>query len=445
MRSNFIPQLLIWPALVAQPPAAVAQPASPAGPVPPANLAARRATLMERMGNGIAILRAASERSIDPPDADYPQDTDFRQDNDFFYLTGLEVPDAVLLLIAQEDGPDQVQLFLPPRNVSQERWLGAQLGPAEAAEAAGLEPGTVRPSSDRERVLDSLLAGSPSNGPRRLFIRKNQRDPRVAEIQQLIGRFGKPEDLLPHLGALRLIKDPDEQTRLKRAVEISAEGHLAAMRAAKPGAWEYELEAAAEYEFRRRGAERLGYPSIVGAGVNSTVLHYDESRAQLKDGDLVVMDMGAEFGYYSADLTRTIPASGRFSNRQRAIYDLVLAAQQAAIDAVRPGVTMAQLEAIARRVLRDGSRDLCGARTCDTFMIHGLGHYLGMDVHDVGSYQVPLAAGVVLTIEPGVYLPDEGLGVRIEDDILVTPNGHELLSSRLPRKAGDIEALMRPN
>ena len=397
---------------------------------------------MERMGSGIAILRAASERSIDPPDAEYPQDTDFRQDNDFFYLTGLESPDAVLLLIAHEDGPDQVQLFLPARNASQERWLGARIGATEAAAAAGLPPNAVRPQSDREGVLDSLLSGSSSNGRARVFIRKNQRDPRVPEIEQLAARVGRTDDLLPHLAALRLIKDPDEQTRLRRAVEISSEGHLAAMRAAKPGAWEYELEAAAEYEFRRRGAERLGYPSIVGTGMNSTVLHYDESRAQLQDGDLIVMDMGAEFGYYSADLTRTIPASGRFSNRQRAIYDLVLAAQQAAIDAIRPGVTLAQLEMIARRVLRDGSGNLCGSRTCDTFMIHGLGHYLGMDVHDVGSYQVPLAAGVVLTIEPGIYLPAEGLGVRIEDDILVTADGHEVLSSKLPRKAEEIEALM---
>jgi Xaa-Pro aminopeptidase len=440
VRSSLIVQLLVWPSL------ALAQPGSPAGPVPPANLVTRRAALMERMGTGIAILRGNSERSIDPPDAEYPQDTDFRQDNDFFYLTGLEVPDAVLLLITQEDGPDQVQLFLPARDANQERWLGARMGPGpEAAAAAGLPENAVRPFSDYERVLDSLLSGSSSNGPGRLFTRKNQRDPRLPEIQRVSGRMGRTEDLLPHLAALRLIKDPDEQARLRRAVEISAEGHLAAMRTAKPGAWEYELEAAAEFEFRRRGAERLGYPSIVGAGMNSTVLHYDESRARLEDGDLIVMDMGAEFGYYSADLTRTVPASGRFSNRQRAIYDLVLAAQQAAIDAIRPGVTMAQLEAIARRVLRDGSRNLCGSRTCDTFMIHGLGHYIGMDVHDVGSYQVPLAAGVALTIEPGIYLPGEGLGVRIEDDILVTANGHELLSSNLPRKAEEIEAIMRGN
>jgi Xaa-Pro aminopeptidase len=401
---------------------------------------------MERMGSGIALLRGASERSIDPPDADYPQDTDFRQDNDFFYLTGLEVPDAWLLLVAREDGADLVQLFLPPRNPAQERWLGAKLGPGpEAAAAAGLPAPSVRPLADRDRVVDSVLSSIDSPSRNDLFIRQSRRDSENPELQKLKARVSRHHDLSSHLAALRLIKDADEIARLRRAIDISAEGHLAAMRVARPGAWEYELEAAAEYEFRRRGAERLGYPSIVGTGRNSTVLHYDDSRAQLQAGDLIVMDMGAEYGYYSADITRTIPASGQFTERQRAIYDLVLAAQQAAIEAVRPGVTMGQLNAIARRVIRDGSGTLCGGRTCENYFIHGLGHYIGMDVHDVGSYQVPLSAGMVITIEPGIYLPEEGLGVRIEDDVLVTETGYEVLSSRLPRKASEIEAVMRPN
>jgi Xaa-Pro aminopeptidase len=214
------------------------------------------------------------------------------------------------------------------------------------------------------------------------------------------------------------------------------------MQVAAPGAWEYELEAAAEGTFRRLGAERLGYPSIVGAGVNGTVLHYDENRARLADGDLVVMDLGAEFGYYSADVTRTIPASGRFTPRQRAIYNLVLGAQQAALDSVRPGVTIAQLTQIARRHIRDQSGDLCAPRACDVYFIHDLSHWIGMDVHDVGSYATPLAPGMVFTIEPGIYLTAEKLGVRIEDDVLVTATGYELLSGGAPRTAEAIEKLM---
>ncbi len=215
------------------------------------------------------------------------------------------------------------------------------------------------------------------------------------------------------------------------------------MRLATPGITEYELEAAIEYVFRAEGAERLGFPSIVGAGPNSTVLHYDKSRRRTTDGDVVVVDIGAEWGYYTADVTRTFPVNGRFTDRQRAIYDLVLGAQQAAIDAVRPGVTIGDLTGIARRYIDEHSGDLCGSRSCNRYFIHGLSHWLGMDVHDVGSYGSELAAGMVLTIEPGIYLPDEALGVRIEDDVLVTETGFELRTGDLPRGAAEIEALMR--
>ena len=293
-------------------------------------------------------------------------------------------------------------------------------------------------------MLDSLLTApdSPAKSGG-VWAKRNARTESSAELQVWISRASKGEDVLPILADLRQVKDADELRRLRRAGEISAAGHIAAIKAAHPGAWEYEVEAAAEYEFRRQGAERLGYPSIVGAGVNGTVLHYDESRSQLKAGDLVVMDMAAEFGYYTADITRTLPADGKFTARQRAVYDLVLGAQQAALDALKPGVTLTQLDGIARRYMQQNSRDLCGQRTCDAYFIHGLGHYIGMDVHDVGRYDVPLAPGMVLTIEPGIYLPEEGLGVRIEDDVAVTATGYELLSGNVPRTADAIEALMR--
>jgi Xaa-Pro aminopeptidase len=302
----------------------------------------------------------------------------------------------------------------------------------------------VRSAADRERVIDSLLAAADS--PVRtgaLWARRSVRTAASPDFRRLITGAARAEDLLPLLADLRVIKDADEIRRLRRAGEISAAGHVAAIKAAHAGAWEYELEAAAEYEFRRLGAERLGYPSIVGSGVNSTVLHYDQSRAQLKSGDLIVMDMAAEYGYYTADVTRTIPANGKFTPRQRAVYDLVLGAQQAALDSLRPGITLGQLDGIARRYIRDRSRDTCGRRTCDAYFIHSLGHYIGMDVHDVGRYDIPLAPGMAITIEPGIYLPEEGLGVRIEDDVVVTATGYELLSGGVPRAAEAIEALMR--
>jgi Xaa-Pro aminopeptidase len=239
-----------------------------------------------------------------------------------------------------------------------------------------------------------------------------------------------------------MVKDDDEIRRLTRAVEISTEGHVAAMRFARPGAWEYQIEAVAEQTFRSLGAERLGYPSIVGSGINSTILHYDQNRRQTQTGDLIVMDMGAEFGYYTADVTRTIPVSGRFTPRQKAIYELVLGSQQAAIDAVKPGITLAQLDGIARAYMAAHSGDLCGAGGCNRFFIHSLSHWLGMDVHDVSVRGLPLAPGMAFTIEPGIYLPGEALGVRIEDDVLVTATGGILLSRGAPRSVADIEKLM---
>jgi len=208
--------------------------------------------------------------------------------------------------------------------------------------------------------------------------------------------------------------------------------------------YEYELEAALEDGFRRNGADRMGYPSIVGSGPNSTTLHYDVNRRRTENGDLVVIDAAAEWGQYTADVTRTFPLNGKFTPRQKAIYDLVLGAQRAAFDSLRPGVTMAQLDGVARRYMREHSGTLCGDKTCDDreYFNHGLGHPIGMDVHDVGITR-PLEPGMVVTLEPGIYIQAESLGVRIEDDVLVTPNGGEWLSDGAPRTTDAIERLMR--
>jgi Xaa-Pro aminopeptidase len=244
------------------------------------------------------------------------------------------------------------------------------------------------------------------------------------------------------LAEMRLVKDDDELRRLREAIAITSDAQLEAWRLLEPGLYEYEVEAAIEYVFRARGAERVGFPSIVGSGPNSTVLHYDRSRRRTEAGDLLVLDVGAEYGYYTADLTRTVPVSGRFTPRQRALYELVLGAQQAALDRVAPGTTMGELTGVARAYMDRHSGELCGGRSCSRYFVHGLSHWLGMDVHDVGEYGTTLAPGMVFTVEPGVYLPDEGLGIRIEDDILVTENGYRLLSADLPRDPDEIEAIM---
>jgi Xaa-Pro aminopeptidase len=424
-------------AVLLVPAAAAAQPGSPAGPVPVERLAARRAALFEALGDGAAVLRAAEVKDIE---GDYPQDSDFREDNDFFYLTGVEAPGAWLVLVARRTGDDRVVLFLPTRSAAAQRYLGPVLGPGPEATAL-----TGIPETHAADSLDAILPGL-LRGMSTLWVKRGTRSaawPFVREV--LEGRGGDAElaDLRPQLATLRLVKDADELGRLRRAIVVTGAGQAAGARAIRPGAWEYEVEADVEGAFRRGGAERLGFPSIIGSGPNSTVLHYDKARRRMAGGELVVVDVGAEFGYYTADVTRTWPVSGRFTPRQRRLYELVLGAQEAAIAAVRPGVTVAELNRVAREWFRTNSGDVCGTESCERYFIHGLSHWLGMDVHDVGSYAGPLAPGMVLTIEPGLYLPEEGIGIRIEDDVLVTADGREVLSAAIPRAPDAVERAMR--
>ncbi len=430
-------------ALVATPAVVEAQAGSPAGAVPVANLQARRQALISRIKSGVAIIRGAEELSADPPDSKYPQATSFRQDNDFFYLTGLETPDSWIIITAADSGRGEAHLFLPPRNPQIERWTGPKLGPGpEAAEATGIPAANIHSADSVEVFVRRFLFQGGNRAPT-LWFRRTDWDSEPVFVRNLAldtQRVGT-QDLLPALAQLRAIKDDDEVRRLTRAVELSAEGHVAAMKFARPGVFEYEIEAVAEQTFRSLGAERLGYPSIVGSGINSTVLHYDTNRRKTEAGDLIVMDMGAEFGYHTADITRTIPVTGRFTPRQKAIYELVLGAQQAAIDSVRPGITLRQLDQISRRYMAEHSGDLCGTGGCVKYFIHGLSHWIGMDVHDVGG-NMPLAVGMAFTVEPGIYIPDEALGVRIEDDILVTAAGAVILSRAAPKTVADIEKVM---
>ena len=400
-------------------------------PVDTASVGARRRALAARIGRGVVLVPAGHERDIE---REVIQDNDFRQNNTFFYLTELETQDAWLLLAP---GGETI-LFLPPRNPSQERWTGLRLGPdSTAARLSGIA--RVLPTDSLDPVL-ATLAFRAGEGPLYVPLDATTRDePRLKELA-FAGRDVR--NLRPIVDSMRLVKDADEVARMRKAIDISAAGHVAAMQTARPGMWEYEIEAVLEGAFRRNGGDRLGYPSIVGSGPNSTTLHYDVNRRQTRDGDLVVVDAGAEWGQYTADVTRTFPVNGTFTARQKAIYDLVLATQQAAFDSTRPGTTVARLNRVARDYMHAHSGSLCGDQGCDAYFIHGLSHWLGMDVHDVGDYSTPLRPGMVLTIEPGIYLPQEALGVRIEDDVLVTAAGAEWLSAKAPKTTAEIERLM---
>jgi len=430
------------------PAAAQAQVESPAGPIPPELLQERRARLLERLGDGIAVIGSSEQRLIE---RDHPQESDYRENNDFFYLVGLEAPGASLVLIAHRAGRDSVVLYLPERDPAAEVWTGPRLGPGtDAQQITGIDD--VRAIHRFSTDISNWLGSAPGT----LFVDvpmwqrsacgpEPARAPECAPVLETLELpAGVPVgSVSEHIAALRQIKDPDELRRLREAVRITSAGHRAGAAAIVPGAWEYEVEAAIEYTFRRMGAERVGFPSIVGSGPFATILHYDRSRRRMEAGDLVVVDIGAEYGYYSADLTRTYPVTGQFTDRQRALYALVLATQQAVIDAIRPGTTIGALTRIAREHMQANSGDLCAPVTCDAYFIHGLGHYLGMDVHDVGSYGVPLAAGMVFTVEPGIYIPEEEIGIRIEDVVLVTANGYDLLSRDLPRDPAAIERMVQ--
>ena len=396
---------------------------------------ARREALVQRAGAGVIVIPAGTARDLE---TNVLQDNDFRQDDYFFYLTGLESPDAWLVIPVQASGAAQSHLFLPERDPSTEQWTGKKLGPGDRAkELAGVSQ--VHALSDFDAELQRIRQAAPGPLSTTLYAGTagNER------IRGWVESGGMDvRNLVPILDSLRVVKDEAELTRMRTAIDITSAAQRNAMQAIEAGMYEYEIEALIEYTFRSNGADRVGFPSIVGSGPNSTTLHYDTNRRQTNAGDLVVIDIGAEYGQYSADVTRTVPISGRYTDRQRAIYELVLGAQQAAIDATRPGVTIRELSGLARQYIENNSGDLCGSESCNRYFIHGLSHWLGMRVHDVGDYTMPLVAGMVFTIEPGIYIEDEQIGVRIEDDILVTETGSEVLSAKAPRAVDEIEALM---
>lgn len=401
--------------------------AAPEMPVAPDVLAARRSALLEAIGSGIAVVPATSP-SRRP--GGYPTAS-----SDFEYLTGLELSDAWLVLSRSAPDESAVVLYLAGNAATE--------GPmAESGAVTGIAD--VRCFSDVPEQLAALLRTDGASTPgTKLFLAMGMRGVPDADVVAAVDTAGlEIQNLRPALARLRVVKDEEELARLRRAAEVSALGAAQGMRSAGPGLGEAEIQAVIEAEFRSGGAPKTSFPSIVASGSNALELHYNENVSTLTDGELLLTDVGAEYAGYAGDVTRTYPISGTFSARQRELYELVLSTQEAAIDAVRPGVTIEDLNRIARDHMAEQSGDLCGEQTCDTFFIHGLSHHLGLDVHDPGLPNLPLAPGMVLTVEPGIYIPDEGIGIRIEDDVLVTPDGHEVLSTAAPKSVSDVEAAM---
>src|SRR6202162_2317444 len=377
----------------------------------------------------------------------------FSQEENFYYLTGHSEPDAALLLIP--DSPDAKSstapheiLYLPPRNPNDEKWGGPRMGPDDPEAAAKTGFQTVEPFASLHDDLVNL-AKTYSTFYTELPAKQENGYPHLT-IWSAWVRSTLPQstidDIAPALAGLRQIKSPGEIALIQKAIDASVDAQLAAMRMMRPGLYEYQIAARMKEVHEMEGCSREAYAPIVGAGLYSTVLHYDDLKNEIKDGDLVVIDVGGEYGGYASDITRTIPANGKFTARQREIYEIVLGAQNAAMTALKPGMTLGgkdetSLQKIAMDYIDSHGKDKEG-RSLGRYYIHGLSHHVGLDVHDPSGPSRPLEPGMVITIEPGIYIPEENLGVRIEDDVLITPTGYKLLTARLPRSVEEIEKIM---
>ncbi len=434
-------------------------------PVDIARFQARRARLLATMqaaGGGVAVIPTSPERHRNR-DTTYA----YRFDSYFYYLTAFREPEAVLVLVAG-DTPRSI-LFCRTKDVEREIWDGYRFGPDAARDAFGFDE--ARPIDELDEQLGQLLANQPAVFHSIGY--EPEWDRRIADALNRVRAQARTGCLAPTqirdvrslIDEMRLIKDASELATMRQAARISGGAHRRAMQATRPGAHEYEIEAELIHEFRRHGSQAPAYGSIVAGGANACVLHYVENDGLLRDGDLLLIDAGCELDGYASDITRTFPVNGRFSGPQKAAYELVLASQAAAIAATRPGAGWNEPHDAATRVLAQGFIDLgllegsldgvLESGSYRQFYMHRTGHWLGLDVHDAGEYKLagewrPLVPGNVLTVEPGCYIrPADGvpeafwnIGIRIEDDALVTDSGCDILTLDTPKSVADIEALM---
>jgi Xaa-Pro aminopeptidase len=401
----------------------------------------RREALVQKVGNPVLLFA--------PTESEGPNNLyGFRQEDDFYYLTGLTDPGAALLIAPATKAGEQPAhgyievLFLPGRNVTQEKWTGPKLNPEtpDARQQTGFDQ--IAPLDSIREVLVKTLpqpravvytdtdVESASHGPIEWLHRANA-------FPNYIGF----RDVKDDLHKMRLVKEAGEIELVKKATDASVAAHMAALREMRPSKTEQQISAVMQYEFLNHGCERPAYAPIVGSGFNGTVLHYSKNSSTIKDGDLVVMDVAGEYSMYASDITRTLPANGKFTPRQREIYDIVYGAQQAAIQQFKLGMTRADLKKIAMDYINSHGKDKHG-QPLGQYFIHGLSHNIGLNVHDPGP-DIPIVPGMIFSNEPGIYIPEESLGVRIEDVMLVSQDGKLVnLSAAAPSKADDIERMM---
>src|ERR1700687_714052 len=379
----------------------------------------------------------------------------FAQEENFYYLRANNEEGAgwIILPAGQKGDVSNVSretLFLPAKNPQKEKWNGVRMSPSDPGIAARTGSVAVKSLESDFRSMVETLAKTFPNFYTILPYQKElggyPHEKAVVDWLQLAAPQAKLKDIRAQIGAMRQIKSPGEIAFLKEAIDLSLDSHLEAMKMMRPRLYEYQVAAKMVEIHAWGGSEAEGYAPIVGAGPNSTVLHYDKLSRKIEDGDIVVLDVGAQYSGYSADITRTLPANGKFTPRQREIYDIVLGAQNAAIGALKPGADYCakgdkSVYKVAYNYINSHGKDLHG-KSLGPYFIHGLGHHIGLDVHDPGEYCAPFQPGMVITVEPGTYSPEENLGVRNEDDVLIAESGHKLLSERLPRHPVEIEKIM---
>lgn len=391
---------------------------------------ARRAALAESLDGGVAVMYGAGGSNA-------VVNSGFIQESNFYYLTGISEPGAALILAPGEHRYKEI-LFLQPRNPEQEDWEGRREPLGDALEEATGFDNVMRTNRlpsyltqmlqrSRKAVFLGPVVGADADVPRALGILRD------AQARVPGSSLENMADLVPEM---RRIKEDLEIAQIQKAVDITGEGIMAAMQSVEPGMKEFQLQSVVEHVYEMEGAQFLGFSTILAAGANATVLHYGSNNQAIADSGLVLIDTGAAWQHYSADVSRTFPVSGEFSPRERELYELVLKAADTAIDNVRVGADhYNDLHLVAKGVLDEAGYG--------EYFIHGVGHFVGLDVHDAGNYALPLKEGVVLTIEPGIYIPEEGIGIRIEDVVLVTADGPVVLSRHIPRTVEEIESAMR--
>lgn len=372
----------------------------------------------------------------------------FTPNRNFYYLTGIDEPTVIMMMI-KDDNRVTEHLFIQESDPVMEKWVGRTISSDEAVEASGIME--VKYLKDFKDTVGSYLSRINIEN---LYLDLERQEINISATEsQNFARFIQEKypyirvkNIYNEVALLRTVKYKEEIERISKAIEITNTGILAMMKNAKPGMMEYEIEAYFDFELKRNGVKDFAFPTIAAAGINATILHYDENNSKTKDGDLILLDLGAQYKYYNADISRTFPVNGKFTERQKQIYNIVLKANEEVMKTVKPGITTSDLQKVAKSILAEGCKSIGLIKEdseIDKYYYHGVAHPLGLDTHDVGPRGIELKPGMIITDEPGLYIEEEGIGIRIEDDILVTEDGYVNLSKDIIKSVDDIEAYMK--